>query len=275
MPVTVKQTRRSKSHTSSASPTAKREYMAWGSADGDAIEAAVNLIAPSTVNGLIFDSSDFAPHDDDETVWDCVYSYSKQGSSEQTGIGDEEISFNLGSQTVKVLQSYNTTRFAPAGKKAPDFKGGIGYDSEKKQFVGCDRLIEQFTFSITKNFAKATVESPPFIQNLRAAAFHTNDAQFRSFQPGEVHFVGAAGNKRSSSLYAITFNFAVGKNASNLQAGDVRVTTKKAWDYLWILYEEIEDTEAKFITPRPKAGYVEGLYDPISFPQYLQVPASA
>jgi hypothetical protein len=276
MPVIVKETRRSKSHTSGSNLSAKREYTAWGSADGDAIEIAIEAIAPATVNGLVVDSAEFTPRDEDETVWDAIFTYTKAKTREQPKTNDEEISFELGSQTVKVRQSFNTVaRYAKPGDTATNFKGGIGYDSEKKGFEGADKFVEAFTFSITKYFPKSIVENPGYIQSLRNCAFKTNNAPFRGFAAGEVIFVGASGSKRSADDYAVTYKFMAGANAAGLALGDIVGITKAAWDYLWVVFHEVADetSNPKFLKQEPLFAYVEQLYFPANFPTYLGVAA--
>lgn len=280
MPFIVKEIRRSRSHVSSAKPTARREYMAWNqdssgnrlSATGNEIETAIDLVAPAAINGLVIESVSIDPLEEDERVWNAVYNYATTEGSETPETLAEEISFDLGSQTINVTQSFLTVnKYAKSGQIAPDFKGGIGWDGE--QFTGIDRMFEVFSFSITKYVAAATVENSQYIRNLRDAAFHVNNAAFRGFSANEVLFAGAAGSKRSVSDYAVTFRFMASKNAAGLIVGDITGITKAAWDYLWVLYEEVEDTAADFTTQRPKAAYVERLYTAVNFPTLLGVTA--
>jgi hypothetical protein len=278
MPITVKEIRRSRSHVSSAKPTARREYMAWGDTDGNAIEVAVDLIAPDSVNGLVIDSVSVDPTDENESVWRVVYNYTTVESRPTPETLGEEISFDLGSVTINIAQNTNgaaaTTKYAKQGETAPDFKGGIDYDPETKQFRGIDKLFETFSFSITRYVPKSIVEEAQYIQNLRDCAFRTNSAPFRGFASGEVLFMGAAGSKRSESDYAITFRFLAGKHLAGLVIGDIAGIAKPAHDHLWVLFEEPEEESLREMTPKePKAVYVEKLYLPANFPQLLGVSA--
>lgn len=271
MSITVKEVRRSRQQVSGSNPTAKREYMAWGSAVGDDVEEAVLAVAPDTINSLVFDEIVSNPDEKDETVWEVSISYRKVNRREPPATNDEEISFDLGSQTVKVTQSLET--MDSYGDSPPDFKGGIGYDSEKKGFEGCDKMVEVFSFSITKYVPAEIVEGAGYIQNLRDAAFHTNSVEFRGFDEGEVLFVGASGSKRNSEDYAVTFKFIVSRNATGLASGDVTGIVKAGWDYLWALYEQYHDEDNSFIARKTLAAYTERIYDPISLSTYLGVAA--
>lgn len=280
--ITIVEVRRSRGHVSSAKPTARREYMAWGSNNGDTIEDAVDDVRPLTVNGLVIESVSADPREEDETVWDVVYNYATIGGGETPATKAEEISFELGSMTVNITHNpfglAATQKYAPKDQTAPDFKGGIGWDGE--QFTGIDRMFETFSFSITKQVPKATVEAAQYIRQLRDCAFATNSAPFRGFAAGEVMFVGASGTKRSETDYSVTFKFMAGKNLGSFQVGDIVVSSgpgggpaKRAWDYLWVLYDEAEDTAADFTVKRPKAAYVEALYGSANFPSLLGVTA--
>jgi len=275
MPVTVKELRRSQAHVSGTTPTARREYMAWGSDDGDAIENAVVAVAPIDVNGLLLETVNCEPTDEDESVWNVSIDYKRAASTNVPAeTGGEEISFELGSQSVTVTQNpitNGTSGFAEQGQKAADFKGAIGYDGEK--FLGVERMIETFSFSITQYVKKSDVEKAAYIKKLRDAAFTTNDQPFRGFAAGEVLFIGASGSKRSSTDYAITFKFLVGKNVAQFQVGNITVPSKGAWDYLWVYYQDIEDlvSNPKTIKKVPVWAYVEKLYVATNFPGQIGV----
>ena len=276
MSITVKEIRRSRSHVSGANPTARREYLAWGSADGDAIELAVLAVAPDTVGPCAFDQIACEPNEKHEEVWDVVLSYAKVARKEPPATNDEEISFDLGSQTIKVKRSLGTVDVwfdDEAIDDAPDFSGGIGWNSDKKEFDGADKMIEQFSFSITKYIPATTVEAVGYMQTLRNAAFTTNDAEFRGFAIGEVLFIGASGNKRNADDYAITFKFLVSKNGTGLTVGGLEDIDKAGWDYLWELEEKSHDDDEAFVVAKTLAAYVEQIYGSSDFVESLGLTA--
>jgi hypothetical protein len=88
-----------------------------------------------------------------------------------------------------------------------------------------------------------------------------NDAAFKGFAIGEVLFLGASGSKTGTDNWEITYNFAASKNATDIDIGQITVTDKKGWEYLWIRYADAEDATAKRVVKRPIAAYVEKVYE--------------
>jgi hypothetical protein len=272
-----KETRRSRAKTTSKdAQTARREYMLWYGS-WDEAEDYVNSHAPATIVGaggklLLPDSLDLQPADARETVWTAVVDYTTAPKKERSEVGDETISFDLASQTAKVSQSLSTVNSYAVTGTAPDFQGGIGYDQKKREFEGVDRMVEQFSFSITKILANESITNS-YIQSLRGAAFSSNSATFRGLAAGEVLFVGASGSPRDAETYTITYKFQVSRNVTGLSVGDVGGISKQGWDYLWVLRSVSEDSTAKLLTPRPLAAYVERLYASSDFTSSLGLSA--
>ena len=76
-------------------------------------------------------------------------------------------------------------------------------------------------------------------------------------------FLGASGTKRSkkaSAPWEITFRFAVSPNQSGLEVGDVKVSRKYGWDYLWVRYADKAAENGKNVVKKPVAAYVEQVY---------------
>ena len=78
--------------------------------------------------------------------------------------------------------------------------------------------------------------------------------------PGDVLFLGASGSTRADGKWQMTFRFAASPTRENLVLGDITIPKKRGWDYLWIRYQEQEDTAAKMIVRRPVAAYIEQVY---------------
>jgi hypothetical protein len=69
--------------------------------------------------------------------------------------------------------------------------------------------------------------------------------------------MGATGGHRGDDSWQITFRFACQPNATSLTVGPVTGIVKRGWDYLWVRYEDIEDTTAYSLVKRPVGVYVE------------------
>ena len=266
MSITVKETRRSRSRTLD---TEEREYMAWGSDDPDAVEAAIYAVAPTSIGGLIPTGYRQDPHDEDERVFDATVSYGKYEPKTPAETNSEELSFDLSMVTQHI--TIGLERVSSYGTNPPDLPG-IGFNGDK--YEGTDIQVPVFSFRITKYVPIATATSTAYINNLMTCAANPiNDALFRGFAAGEVMYVGTAGSQRSNTDFSLTHAFAASPNLTGLSVGDITSIAKKGWEYLWALYEKNEDTTNKFVIEVPKAVYVDRIYNSSSFTTLLGVSA--
>lgn len=278
MPITVKELRRH-TQTDGSDQAFSRDYKLWGSYIADEIELALLTGADTSppfggINGvatsLVLKTIELESLEDDASVWDAQATWGRAKQLKPPETNDEDISFDISPQTTRTTQSRSTVSKTAVSGTAPDFKGGIEWDGNA--FQGVDIMSEAFSFTITKYVPNSEVTNA-YIQSLRNSAFRTNTAQFRGHAPGECLYVGAAGSMRNDDDFTIAHKFMGIKNATAISIGDITVATKNGWDLLWVLYEEEEDGVAKFITPRPKAAYVERMYDSIDFPPNIGVGA--
>ena len=81
-----------------------------------------------------------------------------------------------------------------------------------------------------------------------------------TFDPGELLFMGASGRKRGKDDWEVTLHFAASQNRFNFAVGDITITSKLGWEYLWVRYEDRVDNAAKKLVKVPVAAYVEQVY---------------
>lgn len=279
MATIIRETRRSKARLSGPDPWERREYRVWDPANPtlspSTVETAIGGFAPGVIGALPLQKIEIVPDDAHQGVFTCNLEYAKSAKREVVETGQEEIGWDLTPQTVKLIQSPHGSHLAKyaASGTAPDFKGGIGFDSANGGFQGTDVYVELFSFWITKYIPKATAISNAFTLGLRNCAFKYNNAPFRGQAAGECLFFGARGAPRNKDDHSVTFNFLCSANATGLTIGDITGVDKLGWNYLWVLFEQTHDTTGKYITPRPKAAYVERVYKPADFPTLLTLTA--
>ena len=188
-------------------------------------------------------------------VWEGTVRY---GERKRPETGESSFSFDTGGGTQHVTQSLQTiNRYAPSGKTAPDFKGAIGVNGDNVE--GVDITVPVYSFSET-HYLAAELVTTAYKNTLFTLTGRVNVAAFRGFAAGEVLFLGASGAKRGEEDWEITFRFAASPNANYLVVGDITGISKKGWEYLWVRYQDVEDTAAKTIVKRPLAAYVERVY---------------
>jgi len=224
---------------------------------GDVEESLILLQAAATLpaeyDGLLRTSIDIDERIN-EKHWRIVAAYDEYESTYR---------FDTGGGTQHITNSITTrNRYAEIGVTPPDFKGAIAYDGQNVN--GVDIIVPVYNFSETHYFNDAQV-TPAYKATLFRITGTVNNDPFRGFSPGEVLFLGASGSKRGSDLWELQFRFASLPNLENFTVGDITVSEKKGWDYLWVLYADDEDTAAKKLIKKPLAVYIEQVYPEKSF----------
>ena len=174
-----------------------------------------------------------------------------------TDTGESTYSFDTTGQTQHITQSISTINSYVATGTAPAFGGAIGVTD--KDIKGVDIVVPAYAFTETHYIDDSNVDDA-YKNALADLTGCVNAAEFRGRAAGEVLFLGATGAKRGRGDWEITFRFAASPNATGIAIGDITGIAKNGWDYLWVLYEEQEDSTAKALVKYPKAVYVEEVY---------------
>lgn len=237
-------------------------YLVFGVADESAALAAARPKV-KTVGGMTLESIEVVERINGDT-WKvkAVYEADDGGESPETDTGDEDqttFAFDTGGGTMHLNQSIKTDGRYPNG--APDFGGAIEVDNEGN-VNGVDVTMPVLNFTETHVMAGSRV-STSYKKTIAALTGTVNRSSFRGFSAGEVLFLGASGTKRSkksSAPWEITFRFAVSPNKSGFKVGDIQVSRKYGWDYLWVRYTDKVAEGGKNVVKKPVAAYVEQVY---------------
>lgn len=202
-------------------------------------------------------------------IWAGEVTYTAKKPKEE---GQSEYSFELGGGSQHITQSIKTVnKYASGGGEAPDHKGAIGVTSNG--VTGVDINLPTFGFSETHYYNAETV-TVDFVESIEKAVWKTNKSDWRNYKDGEVIFVGATGSfsvSEGEGIWQIAYRFMVSRNAKDLKVGDIENIVKRGWEYLWVQYEDVEDEDAKRLTKRPIAAYVEQVYEETDFSK-LPIP---
>lgn len=236
-----------------------------GTADEEAAGDAFELHTPETVEthdlpeDLVRLSCDLTPvfvdiEDPGRSVWRGTMHYGLTRLQQETGAAEE--SFRTGGGTQHITQSRETV--GVYGENAPDFRGAIGVTADGIE--GVDVRVPFYQWTETKYLPAAYV-TQSYKVSLARMTGSMNLQLFRGFAPGEVLFLGADGHYRQGRRdWRIAFSFAARPNRYDVTIGTITGIEKRGWDYLWIRYEETEDTGAGAMVQRPVAVYVERVY---------------
>ena len=167
--------------------------------------------------------------------------------------------FDTGGGTKHLNQSLKTDGRYP--NNAPDFAGAIEVDNEGN-VNGVDVTMPVLNFTETHTLSGSRV-STSYKKTLASLTGTVNRSGFRGFSAGEVLFLGASGTKRSkksSAPWEITYRFAVSPNRAGFKVGDIQVTRKYGWDYLWVRYADKVAEGGKNVVKKPVGVYVEMVY---------------
>jgi hypothetical protein len=235
------------------------EYLIQGTDDDAAASAALLETAPAYWNNLPRTSIDIKQVSN--TIWDGVANY---GYKAKQPNDDSNYSFETGGGTQHITQSLSTIqRYAPSGKTAPDFKGAICVDNNSVN--GCDIVVPVYTWTdvyILDN----TLVTDSYKTILKNLTGKVNNATWKGNAAGEVLFMGASGSKRGNyGDWEIAFKFAASPNVTGKTIGDITGIAKKGWEYLWIRYEDADDTGAKVLIKKPSSVHIEQVYETGAF----------
>lgn len=234
----------------SRDPTATLIFNLWRSDDELRIGAKLEDTAPALFDGLDADSYTLDPQGGG--VWLANVNYKIRNQSSE--------SFDTTGGTVHVTQSFGTNRF---GTLAPDFQGAIGVSDDRVD--GVDITIPAYKFSET-HFIPRIFVSTSYKNKLFQLTGKVNNATFKNFAAGEVLFLGSTGQRRGREDFEITYNFAASPNIGSIVfTPSITVLYKQGWDYMWLYYADEVDDGAHRIVRRPKAAYVERVYERADF----------
>jgi hypothetical protein len=252
-------------------PSALFSYFVTGTFDETAVRLAVEgTISPSYgAPGGVLPFQTYRVQTDGAGLWKAEVHYGPRfprGWQTTLPGGQGRLwTFDISTQSTKITQSKDTVaRYGPptAGNpsginNAPDCKGAIGVNGD--QVAGCEIDVPVITFAETVYYERSVVDVG-FLQDLVAVAqAPVNDNPFRGFQPGEVRYLGTHGSERDYENWELTHRFAVSLNSDTIMAGDIGPITKKGWEYLWVHYQDVVDSNQ--LVKHPVAAYVEQVYD--------------
>jgi hypothetical protein len=182
-----------------------------------------------------------------------------------------EIAMSSGGGAQHVTQSLVTTAKYPTN--AIDYNA-IGFDGKTVQ--GVDIMVPNIEFSETYTRDQSWMDYD-IIRALTTKSGRVLNQDFRGFPIGEVMYKGCDISRPAdgSGKVKFTYHFAVSPNRTNIAIGDLTVTAKKGWEYLWIRYADEYDNTAKEVLKKPIAAYVETMYEWVSMADIYLTAESA
>jgi len=242
------------------------KFLVDGSNDLDTMWTALwgSLKVPTTVDDPVWsrtmyvDSISADCQSDESWLWSLTY------TDAQVDTGDYTYSFSTTGGTARITTSLETvSSYSVAGKSAPDFKQAIGLTREG-DVQGVDIVVPamKFTMSYRQPYATLTMA---YVRTLELLTGTVNNATFYGRAAGEVLFMGAEGRQSTGEDPTIDYHFLRMPNLTGQTIGDITGVAKLGHEHLWVIFEEEEDATAKWLPKRPRAAYVERIYDLSNF----------
>src|SRR5262249_52950725 len=139
----------------------------------------------------------------------------------------------------------------------PDFRGAIGVT--KNSIEGAETVVPASSRTIKRQMSAAAFTNA-YMTGLEDLTGNYNDAPFMGREAGEVRFDGATWDQpQAGAPIDVTYKFTISRNVTGLTVAGITDIDKLGWQYLWVLYEEIEDASAGYLVQRAVAVYIEDL----------------
>lgn len=185
-------------------------------------------------------------------------------TQEQPDEATVDYSFDTTGATTKITQSLATTSY---GADAPDHKGAINVTKDSVE--GVEIVVPALTWTETHQIPRSLV-TVDYIKTLSRMSGKVNASEFRGFAAGEVLYHGASGSTQggTTDLVPVQFKFEASENTTEgnkITIGDLADIDKDGHEYLWVQYEEVDDTDAQVVTRNPKWVFVEQVYEEADF----------
>ena len=259
------------------------QYLVFAADDKKDARDTVIATAPATYEGLFLDKveveeTQIHPSDTDRNLHTVTVSYKEVGEGEDPGGGSASYSFSFQATSAHVflakehLRRYgvdeNGSLLPMDDPKIPPYNGAINVEQESggnKKAKGINLPVPPTTN--TWNFtANSDVVNDTYQRAVENIMGSVNKFEFQGRPPGSLRFVSCNGSITSTEgIWNITFGFSYEKNVENLAIGDITGIKKNGHELLWAYYENRNDTTSKNIITKPKAVYIERMFDEEDF----------
>ena len=260
-----------------AQSTLTVEYLAFGTSSDTEVHNYVNEFFSTNrfyeIGDYTFMVESYTLEYVGDQCFRVVATYTKDGADNEEQ--DEPLrrsrSFETSGGTMHITQAEEEFVYSASGPTGPSQFNAIGVDGDS--VAGVDITIPSLQWTESYD-VPSTYVTPAYIKGVAALTGTVNDATFRTFQKGEVLFVGCNGNQewdeeKGDGPWRLSFKFVASPNrglptgasgpetAPKIEINSIQVT-KSGHDYLWVRYED--DVDDNTLLKKPKHIYVNKVY---------------
>ena len=265
-----------------ADSTVTVTYLAFGTSSDTEVHTYVNGHFSTnrfyTIGDYQFMVEQYSVEYIGDECFQVTATYTKTGADneEQEAPLRRTRSFDTSGGTQHITQAESEQRYAATGT-APNQNKAIGVDGDS--VAGVDVIVPALQWTETYDVPSVYVTAA-YIKGVASLTGTVNNAAFRTFQPGEVLFVGCSGNQewdeeKGDGPWSLSYKFVASPNrglptgvsgpatAAAINVGTISNIVKKGHEYLWIRYEAAVD--GSDLLKRPKYAYVNQVYREANF----------
>ena len=255
------------------SPAASLPWKVMYTEDPTEVDTLVNSTVPNSLGGMILKS--YTKKHVGGGCWTVDTQYAGQAlqlSMDSSG-GTQHIT-----QSLETISSHAVNPSTGDTATPIDYGGAIGVTKDGVE--GCDIFVPQSKISITLKHLWTDLPDD-YLDTIEDLADHVNDAEIvltigdhtKTYDQGELLYLGATLRTTSDDLVEISYNFSRSKNATDLDIGGwkddegetvgVMTVDKKGWEYLWVRYATVTQTSGGTpigTTKRPIQVNIEQVY---------------
>lgn len=283
MPVTVIERVESRKGTVGEQPGAELSFLVDGTEDDAQVRSAIDGTIPLYYGNMPF--ANYVYTHLGGGVWEATVRYGPR-FQDRTGRGGYDpaspsrpqgypspptqqagdagsVSFDTTGGQEKVYQSLRTSRNSAVGEALPpDLKGAVNWNFQGGKSDGIEITVPKMVYEETWVWPIGVI-SGAYITTLFELTGTTNAYDWHGFREQDVLFLGATGSQRGRDDFEIRYKFQMSLSRENFLVGDVLVTLKRGWEYMWVKYTE--KSVGGEILPVPSGAYVEQVYPTADF----------
>jgi len=211
-----------------------------------------------------------------DDCWKVTIAYEKIGADDSSQVAPlkRARSFDTTGGTRHVTNALDMNngdvgerKYGPGGlNDAASFKGAINVDDNGVN--GVDIVVPALSWTESYDVPSGYVTNA-YIKNIASLTGSVNKEAFRSFQPGEVLFVGASGThewdeQRGYGPWSLSFKFVanpnVGQTLPKAKIGDIANVEAYGHEVVWVRYATDADAAKNQLVRLPVAVYCNRVY---------------
>ena len=170
--------------------------------------------------------------------------------------------------TARITHGYSETRYGPGGNNSTVPQQDAALNVQDGRIEGHEKVIPSMELALTYRFDR-TCLTDAYIDRLENLTVTINAGAFGGRAAETLLFLGAELDQPATGKGSVNYNFLSGRHIQGLTLGQVTGISKKAHQFLWPLWETIDDTTANRNRKRIAGVYVNDVAEVVSWANFF------